>query len=516
METSRPCMLLVTLSAVFLGATVLSAKTSAFLRLDGEESLMAIITEPLLAVLADEADLEIVNGDAAEGGKLVLTCRVRCSGYRITARIVDAEDRSVITLPSLTGREDEIFEVIDQLGQRLADAVSSGDSDKHRVAVLDFGNDAGADSEPLASGLPDMLTMVMRQGSQLTLLERGDIRRGAQHSRSPSHLSADAAAELSGWLGADVAVTGILTDLLDIQLEVTNAEGKLLESARRIGPRTALVDLMARLASDLGPDLDSGIPGNRMVAILPFANHGEDRFDALVRGLPDMLTTTLGQAAKLTVIERVQIDNALRNFNLEMSGPIDSETVVQVGAWLGADAIILGSFLRFGRVFRLDARMIDAKTGEVMIAQSARGGEDEVLAMVDSLGRQLQQRFDEKETTDNVGMGSLRVAFRTVKSEMGERPLYNHICKMYVDGDFVGLSPIVVDVDKWTTLFDKNLRRGPHRVQIVHGYVRDGAWDGPMPKQPRQFHPTVESGGMTTVKYTFDVGWFSDSYVYEP
>ena len=60
----------------------------------------------------------------------------------------------------------------------------------------------------------------------------------------------------------------------------------------------------------------------------------------------------------------------MRNFNVEMSGPIDSETAVEVGNWFGADTVVIGSFLRFGEIFRRDARMIDAQTGEVTVAES--------------------------------------------------------------------------------------------------------------------------------------------------
>ena len=51
---------------------------------------------------------------------------------------------------------------------------------------------------------------------------------------------------------------------------------------------------------------------------------------------------------------------------------------------------------------------------------------------------------------------------------------------------------------------------------FVHGYVQDGQWDGRMPEQPERFNPVVEPGGRTTIRYTYNVGWFEDQYVYEP
>lgn len=146
-------------------------------------------------------------------------------------------------------------------------------------------------------------------------------------------------------------LTGRLSDILDIQFVAVDSNG-VTERSRRVGPRTKLAELTTTAATHLAVNLAKDFKANSNVAVLPFANRGEARFDALVRGLSDMLTKTLGQAEKLTVIDRVQIDKALRNFNPEMSVPIDSETAVEVGAWLDADVVILGSFLRFGRVFR--------------------------------------------------------------------------------------------------------------------------------------------------------------------
>lgn len=76
---------------------------------------------------------------------------------------------------------------------------------------------------------------------------------------------------------------------------------------------------------------------------------------------------------------------------------------------------------------------------------------------------------------------------------MGERPVYHYICKLYVDGDYMGLSSVLADADRWTLLFDKGIRSGACRVEIVHGCVQDGQWDDRMPEQPERFYPVVEA-----------------------
>ena len=511
-------------SAVLLLAGLLTATDAAnsratlVLQVSGAD-LADRVAGPLSTILLEKARMEIVSEPHADDCDLVLTCRVRRTGYRLESRLVDAREGRVFATESLAGGEDEIFDLVDRMAQTITSKLQKR-GEESAIAVLNFANEAGDDSGPIASGLPAMMMTAMRQASRLTLLERVELERSMSKTRLETAvgLSVAETAELSRWLGADVAVIGTLTDILEVELVAAEpATGNPLEIVQRKGPRTVLSELIAGVVSDLARELGSHLLNTRTVAVLPFENHGSDQYGTLVSGIPDMLTTTLGQAMiPLTVIERVQIDKAMRNFNLEMSGPIDSDTAVEVGAWLGADAVVLGSFLRFGRVFRIDARMIDAETGEVVIAQSVTGGEDDVLTMVDSLGRQLLQRVDERETDGNVGMGTLKILFRTVKSEMGERPVYHHICKLYVDGDFMGMSPVVDRPERWTTLLDKRIRAGARKVEIVHGFVRELGWDGQMDEQPRRFATVVEAGSVTTIKYTYEVGWFDDQYVYNP
>ena len=93
--------------------------------------------------------------------------------------------------------------------------------------------------------------------------------------------------------------------------------------------------------------------------------------------------------------------------------------------------------------------------------------------------------------------------------------MYHHICRLYVDGKHLGLSPVVERVGRWQPLFTQALRAGTHRVQVVHGYVQDGDWDGQMEEQPETFDVVIEAGSVSTVQYTYEVGWFKDRYVYE-
>ena len=270
---------------------------------------------------------------------------------------------------------------------------------------------------------------------------------------------------------------------------------------------------------ELGPMLSARLRESqspvRKVAVLNFENNASEKYGDFVRGLGDMLMTSFGQGDGLTVIERVQIEKAMSNFHMEMSGPIDAEKAVEIGQWLGADAVVLGSFTRFGAVFRIDGRLINARTGELMVAEHVRGSEEEVMVLVDELGKRLIESFGKREEEVNGEMGDLEIRFTITKTEMGERPVYYHLCKVYVDGNYMGTTPVVERAEEWHTLFAREVKAGKRNVELVHGYVRDGKWDGEMPKQPQVFQVDIESNSIATIQYSYEVGWFADQFLYQ-
>jgi TolB-like protein len=525
MQRSLNSLLLIGLLAISLGfAADADARRLGVVASDGDASAANLVlalqgqSEEAIELDASGLSSEATLRHAAElGCDIVLLLHAPITGYRIEAQLLETNQGRRVATETVSGPSEQVFELIDQLGDLLARDLRNQRLPQGTVAVLDFSNEAGAEHNPFVSGLPQMLLTSLHQDPSLTLVESRQVSKGREALSTGGAISGSSdAVALGRWLGADAAIHGIFTEDLQVRLDVVvAATGRSLGTYERQGTRRNLVQITQELAGELALVTAHHRSTRHTVAVLPFQNHGEAEYDAFVNGLADMLTTSLGQTATLTVIERVQIETAMRNFNLEMSGAIDPETAVEVGAWLGADAVVLGSFLRFGNVFRIDARMIDAETGEVLAADSESGAEDAVMGMVDALGGQLVARFAERVPADAGGTGSLEVLFRMTKAEMGERPSYYHLCKLYVDGKFMETSPLVDGLDEWVALFSRNLRSGAHRVQVVHGFASDRDWDGRMPLQPDSFEIRIEPGATATVRYTFEVGWFKDSYIYD-
>ena len=127
------------------------------------------------------------------------------------------------------------------------------------------------------------------------------------------------------------------------------------------------------------------------IAVLDFQNltQQEDLY-FLERAIPEILITDLLQSDKLTIVERAHLDKILDEMELSLSGMIDEEQVVEVGKMSGANSILVGSIIRAGDVFRIDARLTDVASSEIILAETCNWlSEDEIIAAIDLLAEQI-------------------------------------------------------------------------------------------------------------------------------
>ena len=67
-----------------------------------------------------------------------------------------------------------------------------------------------------------------------------------------------------------------------------------------------------------------------------------------------------------TVVERGEINRLLAEQKLQASGATDSATAVRLGRVLGAGALLLGNINKVDGVYQVNARIVNAETGEVL------------------------------------------------------------------------------------------------------------------------------------------------------
>jgi TolB-like protein len=107
------------------------------------------------------------------------------------------------------------------------------------------------------------------------------------------------------------------------------------------------------------------------IAVLVFENggsYGQDKenFEALQLGVPSSLAGELARNPALRIIEHAATQRATAEQDLGARGRVDAATAAKIGKALGARYVIMGSFVDFYGKFRLNARIVDAQTGEIV------------------------------------------------------------------------------------------------------------------------------------------------------
>lgn len=129
------------------------------------------------------------------------------------------------------------------------------------------------------------------------------------------------------------------------------------------------------------------------LAVLNFDNNSiadRARLGPLRNGLAQMFTSALSNVQQLKLVERTNLVQLIEEMKLTQAGVIDGPTAQQVGKLLGAQQVLLGSFVYLpNKKLRLDARLVQVETGLTLRAGEETGNEGQLFAMVARLNKKL-------------------------------------------------------------------------------------------------------------------------------
>jgi TolB-like protein len=111
--------------------------------------------------------------------------------------------------------------------------------------------------------------------------------------------------------------------------------------------------------------------GPVVIAILPFedrGSYGQDKevFRALQLGIPATIASELSGHSELRLANPDRVSRALSAQHLEPNARLDAATAARVGKDAGARYAITGNFADFYGKFRLDARIVDTESGQIL------------------------------------------------------------------------------------------------------------------------------------------------------
>ncbi len=131
-------------------------------------------------------------------------------------------------------------------------------------------------------------------------------------------------------------------------------------------------------------------------------SYGQDAedFEVLRVGLQQILMTELARNPALRVVERSQLNALIAEQDLGAAGRVDPETAARVGRIVGAKFMVLGGFVDWFGDFRLDARIVDCETTEIINAIGVRERREELYQLIVDLTGRL---------TNDVNLPSLEI-----------------------------------------------------------------------------------------------------------
>ncbi len=147
----------------------------------------------------------------------------------------------------------------------------------------------------------------------------------------------------------------------------------------------------------------SGLPvapikARRSVAVLGFKNlSGRPDAAWLSTALSEMLTTELAAGGKLRTIPGENVSRMKIELSLADADSLAKDTLGRIQKNLGADFVVLGSYLDLGKESagktRLDLRLQDTAEGETIAVVSETGTEANLLDLVSQAGAQLREKL---------------------------------------------------------------------------------------------------------------------------
>jgi TolB-like protein len=152
-----------------------------------------------------------------------------------------------------------------------------------------------------------------------------------------------------------------------------------------------LVPAASRLAAQ-GRGQDSR-PG---IAVFPFDNggsYGQDKenFDALQKGVAGMIISEMAMNPAVRVVERDALQKLIEEQNLGASGRMEPQTAAKIGKLVGARYVVTGVFIDFYGDFRLDARLINVETSEIVRVESDRMQRDHLFDLIRTVSTKLMK-----------------------------------------------------------------------------------------------------------------------------
>ena len=130
------------------------------------------------------------------------------------------------------------------------------------------------------------------------------------------------------------------------------------------------------------------------LAILPFRNaSGDASFDWLGPSLAEMLSTDVGQSARLRTVSPTSLHQIFTDLRISSATVLDPTTIRRVADFSNADRVVWGQYAKFGDQIRIDATLQDIKNDRTIPLKIDVQSEKEIPGAIDRLAESIRQKL---------------------------------------------------------------------------------------------------------------------------
>mgnify|MGYP002515727976 CR=1 FL=1 len=126
------------------------------------------------------------------------------------------------------------------------------------------------------------------------------------------------------------------------------------------------------------------------------------------------LTTDIVQLRKLQVVTRANLDVIKKEMNFQLSGEVSDETMQQLGAKIGAETVISGTFKPLGTFYVLDIQAFNVTTAAIQDIYRVNVVSDETLELLIKkkvVGSSGKIQANDYTAGERIGIGFQNILF---------------------------------------------------------------------------------------------------------
>lgn len=123
-----------------------------------------------------------------------------------------------------------------------------------------------------------------------------------------------------------------------------------------------------------------------------------------VTGISSMFTTEFKKSGNFTLVERSQIDNAIREQGFQ-SGNMTQSQMVKIGEILNVSMIVIGDINIIMGQYNVDVRVVSVETGAIIATEGKQFTESSFRECIRSIAQKLASQISTNLSSDYVDLG---------------------------------------------------------------------------------------------------------------